>query len=114
MLAPAFFRRGLICRAADRGYPVIQLAPPLIAGRAEFAQIGAILSSVLEDACRWLKRTGDVTRVSAHPAEPHRRDRDGLGAIDEIGDRNTLVHGVRDAQRPRPEAHSGNTALEDQ
>jgi adenosylmethionine-8-amino-7-oxononanoate aminotransferase len=50
VLAPELRRRGLICRAADRGYPVIQLAPPLIAGPAEFAEIGQILRAVLERA----------------------------------------------------------------
>ena len=48
VLGPALRRRGLICRAADRGYPVIQLAPPLIAGPVEFAEIGAVLREVLE------------------------------------------------------------------
>jgi adenosylmethionine-8-amino-7-oxononanoate aminotransferase len=42
--------RGLICRAADRGYPVIQLAPPLIAGPEEFAEIGGILRASLTAA----------------------------------------------------------------
>jgi adenosylmethionine-8-amino-7-oxononanoate aminotransferase len=50
VLGPALRRRGLICRAADRGYPVIQLAPPLIAGPGEFAEIGAILREVLTEA----------------------------------------------------------------
>jgi adenosylmethionine-8-amino-7-oxononanoate aminotransferase len=50
VLGPALRRRGLICRAADRGYPVIQLAPPLIAGPDEFAEIGAILRDVLSEA----------------------------------------------------------------
>jgi hypothetical protein len=49
-LGPALWRRGLICRAADRGYPVIQLAPPLIAGPEEFAEIGATLREVLAEA----------------------------------------------------------------
>jgi adenosylmethionine-8-amino-7-oxononanoate aminotransferase len=49
---PELRRRGLICRAADRGYPVIQLAPPLIAGPAEFAEIERILRDVLEEAAR--------------------------------------------------------------
>ena len=35
------FRRGLICRADDRGDPVIQLSPPLIAEPEEFAEIEA-------------------------------------------------------------------------
>jgi len=50
-LAPELRRRGLICRAADRGYPVIQLAPPLIAGPEQFAEISATLRAVLADAC---------------------------------------------------------------
>jgi adenosylmethionine-8-amino-7-oxononanoate aminotransferase len=50
VLGPELRRRGLICRAADRGYPVIQLAPPLIAGPDEFAEIGAILRDVLSEA----------------------------------------------------------------
>ena len=40
-LGPELHRRGLICRAADRGYPVIQLAPPLVAGPDEFEEIAA-------------------------------------------------------------------------
>jgi adenosylmethionine-8-amino-7-oxononanoate aminotransferase len=49
-LGPELRRRGLICRAADRGYPVIQLAPPLIAGPEEFAEIGRILRGALTEA----------------------------------------------------------------
>ena len=37
-LAPAL-RAGLICRADDRGDPVVQLSPPLIAGPEEFDEI---------------------------------------------------------------------------
>src|ERR1700722_6500374 len=33
------YRRGLICRADDRGDPVIQLCPPLIAGPEQFEEI---------------------------------------------------------------------------
>ena len=40
-LSKALFEAGLYCRADDRGDPVIQLAPPLICGPAEFAEIGA-------------------------------------------------------------------------
>jgi adenosylmethionine-8-amino-7-oxononanoate aminotransferase len=39
--------QGLICRALTRGYPVIQLAPPLIASSAHLAEIEAILRDVL-------------------------------------------------------------------
>ena len=56
VLGPELRRRGLICRAADRGYPVIQLAPPLIAGPAQFAEIGRILRAVLEEAARRVAR----------------------------------------------------------
>jgi adenosylmethionine-8-amino-7-oxononanoate aminotransferase len=44
------YRRGLICRADDRGDPVIQLAPPLIADSEQFEEIGSVLRSVLTDA----------------------------------------------------------------
>ena len=49
-LGSALFDSGLLCRAADRGYPVIQLAPPLIAGPEEFAAIEGILRRVLVEA----------------------------------------------------------------
>jgi adenosylmethionine-8-amino-7-oxononanoate aminotransferase len=41
---------GLICRAEDKGEPVVQLAPPLIAGPEEFAEITAILRQALSEA----------------------------------------------------------------
>jgi adenosylmethionine-8-amino-7-oxononanoate aminotransferase len=44
------YRRGLICRADDRGDPVVQLAPPLIADSKEFGEIEAVLRSVLSEA----------------------------------------------------------------
>ena len=49
-LSGELFRRGLICRADDRGDPVIQFAPPLIAGPEQFDEIGSILRPVLEEA----------------------------------------------------------------
>jgi len=51
-LGGALFERGLICRADDRGDPVIQLAPPLIAGPEQFDEIEGVLRPVLEEACR--------------------------------------------------------------
>jgi adenosylmethionine-8-amino-7-oxononanoate aminotransferase len=51
-LSGELYRRGLICRADDRGDPVIQLSPPLIAGPEEFAEIEGILRPVLEEAGR--------------------------------------------------------------
>jgi len=44
------FDKGLICRSDDRGDPVVQLSPPLVAGESEFAQIGSILREVLSGA----------------------------------------------------------------
>jgi adenosylmethionine-8-amino-7-oxononanoate aminotransferase len=51
-LSEELFRRGLICRADDRGDPVIQFSPPLIAGPEQFEEIEAILRPVLEEAAR--------------------------------------------------------------
>jgi adenosylmethionine-8-amino-7-oxononanoate aminotransferase len=41
---------GLICRADDRGEPVIQLSPPLIAGPDEFEEINSKLRQALTEA----------------------------------------------------------------
>jgi adenosylmethionine-8-amino-7-oxononanoate aminotransferase len=49
-LSGELFRRGLICRADDRGDPVIQVSPPLIAGPAEFAEMESVLRPTLEEA----------------------------------------------------------------
>jgi adenosylmethionine-8-amino-7-oxononanoate aminotransferase len=49
-LSAQIFERGLICRADDRGDPVIQLAPPLIAGPEQFEEIRSVLRPVLEAA----------------------------------------------------------------
>jgi adenosylmethionine-8-amino-7-oxononanoate aminotransferase len=51
-LSAELFERGLICRADDRGDPVIQLSPPLIAGPEQFAEIESVLRPVLEEASR--------------------------------------------------------------
>jgi adenosylmethionine-8-amino-7-oxononanoate aminotransferase len=49
-LSPRLFEAGLICRTDDRGDPVIQISPPLVAGQAEFDQITSILGDVLGEA----------------------------------------------------------------
>jgi len=49
-LSPRLFEKGLICRADDRGDPVIQISPPLIATQGEFDQITSILGEVLTEA----------------------------------------------------------------
>ena len=51
-LSGALFDAGLICRADDRGDPVIQLAPPLICEQEHFDLIGQILREVLTEAWR--------------------------------------------------------------
>lgn len=49
-LSKALFDSGLYCRADDRGDPVIQLSPPLIADQTHFDEIESILRSVLTRA----------------------------------------------------------------
>ncbi|HEU0248821.1 MAG TPA: aspartate aminotransferase family protein [Gaiellaceae bacterium] len=49
-LSTALWDAGMICRADDRGDPVIQISPPLVAGQAEFDEITGILGEVLTGA----------------------------------------------------------------
>jgi adenosylmethionine-8-amino-7-oxononanoate aminotransferase len=49
-LSQALFDAGLVCRADDRGDPVIQLSPPLICGQEHFDEIERILREVLTEA----------------------------------------------------------------
>jgi adenosylmethionine-8-amino-7-oxononanoate aminotransferase len=49
-LSPALYDAGLICRADDRGDPVIQLAPPLTCTQEHFDEMEQILRSVLTEA----------------------------------------------------------------
>jgi len=49
-LSGGLYRHGLICRADDRGDPVIQLAPPLIADSEQFEEIDSVLRTVLTEA----------------------------------------------------------------
>jgi adenosylmethionine-8-amino-7-oxononanoate aminotransferase len=52
-LSQALFDAGLVCRADDRGDPVIQLAPPLICTQEHFDEMERILREVLTEA--WTK-----------------------------------------------------------
>lgn len=52
-LNPAMYKAGLYARADDRGDAVVQLAPPLTCGPAEFEQMEQILRPLLEKA--WKK-----------------------------------------------------------
>ncbi len=58
-LSPRLLERGLICRADDRGDPVVQVSPPLIAEQRQFDEIAAILGSVLEEAAELVPRIED-------------------------------------------------------
>jgi adenosylmethionine-8-amino-7-oxononanoate aminotransferase len=57
-VSPQLFERGLLCRADDRGDPVVQISPPLVAGPEEFEFIASTLADVLEEA-------GERMRVAA-------------------------------------------------
>ena len=101
------FERGLICRADDRGDPVVQVSPPLIAGQAEFDEIVGILGDVLSEARQDSTRGGKPCR----PERPRLRsarsragdaDRGAAlgGALRQLG---TPPPGRRPvASRPRP------------
>jgi adenosylmethionine-8-amino-7-oxononanoate aminotransferase len=52
-LSNRMFEKGLICRADDRGDPVVQISPPLVAGQAEFDELVGVLGDVLTEA--WAK-----------------------------------------------------------
>jgi adenosylmethionine-8-amino-7-oxononanoate aminotransferase len=51
-MSGALFEAGLICRADDRGDPVVQLSPPLICGQPEIDFIVEVLRDVLSEAWR--------------------------------------------------------------
>ena len=54
-LSNALFEAGLICRADDRGDPVLQISPPLVAGPAEMDEIAGILGDVLTEAATLMR-----------------------------------------------------------
>jgi adenosylmethionine-8-amino-7-oxononanoate aminotransferase len=54
-LSGRLFERGLICRADDRGDPVVQISPPLVAGKHEFDEIAGILGDVLAEASEQMR-----------------------------------------------------------
>jgi adenosylmethionine-8-amino-7-oxononanoate aminotransferase len=54
-LSPTLFERGLICRADDRGDPVIQISPPLVAGPEQFDEIAGTLGDALAEAWDMLR-----------------------------------------------------------
>ena len=54
-LSGALYERGLICRADDRGDPVIQLSPPLICDTEQFDEIHDVLRPVLTEASEMMR-----------------------------------------------------------
>jgi adenosylmethionine-8-amino-7-oxononanoate aminotransferase len=55
-LSPRLFERGLICRSDDRGDPVVQISPPLVAGQQQFDEITSILGDALAEAWTQVRR----------------------------------------------------------
>jgi adenosylmethionine-8-amino-7-oxononanoate aminotransferase len=62
-LSGELYRRGLICRTDDRGDPIVQLSPPLIAGPAQFEEIEAILRPVLSEASERMERWSSPSKA---------------------------------------------------
>ena len=54
-LSAELYKRGLICRADDRGDPVIQLSPPLICTREHIDEAVRALDSVLPRAQKLMR-----------------------------------------------------------
>jgi adenosylmethionine-8-amino-7-oxononanoate aminotransferase len=62
-LSGELYRRGLICRTDDRGDPIVQLSPPLIAGEEQFSEIEAVLRPVLSEASERVERWSSLSRA---------------------------------------------------
>ena len=62
-LSGELYERGLICRTDDRGDPIVQLSPPLIAGQQQFEEIEAILRPVLSEASERMERWSSLSRA---------------------------------------------------
>jgi adenosylmethionine-8-amino-7-oxononanoate aminotransferase len=62
-LSGELYRRGLICRTDDRGDPIVQLSPPLIAGVEQFDEIEAILRPVLSEASERVESWSSLSRA---------------------------------------------------
>jgi adenosylmethionine-8-amino-7-oxononanoate aminotransferase len=75
-LSGELYRRGLICRADDRGDPVIQLSPPLICDTEQFEEIEGVLRPVLTEAAKRLGHTtGGTARAPREQSELELVDR---------------------------------------
>jgi adenosylmethionine-8-amino-7-oxononanoate aminotransferase len=63
-LSGRLYESGLICRADDRGDPVIQLSPPLVATRDDLDHIHDVLDTVLDEAWQEMTRGRSRQTVS--------------------------------------------------
>ena len=69
-LSRRLFERGLKCRADERGDPVVEISPALVAGSEEFDEIVDILGDVLDEAWqRVAAGTGSAARAPS-PSAP--------------------------------------------
>ena len=75
-MSPRLFEEGLICRADDRGDPVIQISPPLVAGQEQFDEIAQTLGTVLREAAH-AARGLSSRRLSPEDADGRGRHRSG-------------------------------------
>jgi adenosylmethionine-8-amino-7-oxononanoate aminotransferase len=64
VLSPRMFENGLLCRLDDRGEPVIQLSPPLVADQQLLGQIVDIVGDALEHAWSQVE-AGGLARLTA-------------------------------------------------
>ncbi len=62
-LSGELYKRGLICRTDDRGDPIVQLSPPLIAGAEQFEEIEAVLRPVLSEAGERVEQWSSLSRA---------------------------------------------------
>src|SRR6476660_10599325 len=61
-LSGELFRRGLICRADDRGDPVVQLAPTLVCDTEQFEEIESVLRPVLTEASKQVRKGSNSSK----------------------------------------------------
>ncbi|NQY63812.1 MAG: aspartate aminotransferase family protein [Alteromonadaceae bacterium] len=69
-LSPKLFEAGLMCRTDDRGFPVIQLSPPLIAGPDELKEMVQILRKVLTEASEIIDKLDQISFTQQTPSLP--------------------------------------------
>ncbi len=62
-LSTRLLEEGLICRAEDRGEPVIQLSPPLISTPAQLAEVADTLDRVLTEVDRRFRQPTPIRRT---------------------------------------------------